>query len=73
MGGIPPGGGESEIWLGGIVFTGWGEPDEKWFWQFKPSSKLKTASCEYWTSIKIKINMTCVSEECKVKTKMEQE
>ena len=33
----------------------------------------KTAFCEYWTSIKIKINMTCVSEVYEIKTKMEQE
>ena len=34
---------------------------------------LKTAFCEYWTSIKMKINMTCVSKEYEIKTKMEQE
>ena len=30
----------------------------------------KMAFCEYWTSIKIKISMTCVSKEYKIKTKM---
>ena len=30
--------------------------EEKWFWQLEPFSKLKTAFCEYWSSIKI--NMT---------------
>ena len=36
---------------GGILLIGWQEPEEEWFWQFKPFSKLKTALCEYWTSI----------------------
>ena len=49
------------------------EPEEEWFWQFKPFSKLKTAFREYWTSIKIKINMICVSKEYEIKTKMERE
>ena len=53
-----------------------------WWWvgrleilmgQFEPFSKLKTAFCEYWTSIKIKINMTLVSKEYEIKTKIEQE
>ena len=35
--------------------------------------KLKTAFCEYWTSIKIKFNMTCLYKEYELKTKMEQE
>ena len=34
---------------------------------------LRTAFYEYWTSIKIKINITCVSKEYEIKTKMEQE
>ena len=54
-------------------FTGWREPEEEWFWQFQPFSEWKTAFCEYWTSIKTKINMTCVSKEYEIKTKMEQE
>ena len=33
-------------------------------------SVLKTAFCEYWTSSKIKISMTCVSKEYEIKTKM---
>ena len=41
-------------------------------WRFEPFSKLKTA-CEYWTSIKMKISITCVSKEYEIKTKMEQQ
>ena len=51
-------------WVGGLeILMG----------QFEPFSKLKTAFCEYWTSIKIKINMTLVSKEYEIKTKIEQE
>ena len=57
----------------GRFFTGWREPDEKRFWRFEPFSKLRTTFHECWTSIKIKINMTCVSKEYEIKTKMEQE
>ena len=46
---------------------------EEWFWPFEPFSKLKAAFCEYWTSIKIKIRMTCVYREYEIKTKMVQE
>ena len=60
---------ESKILLVGDFFTGWREPEEEWFWQFEPFSKLKTAFCEYWTSIKMKINMTCVSKIMKLKQK----
>ena len=63
---------ESEILLEGIFFTRWREPEEEWFWRFEPFSKLKTAFCEYWTSIKMKVNMTCVSKEYEIKTKQEQ-
>ena len=56
----------------GEFLTGWNEPGEKWFWQFEPFSKLKVAFRECWTSIKIKINITCVSKGYKIKTKMEQ-
>ena len=35
-------------------------------------SMLKTAFCEYWTSINIKISMTCVLKEYEIKTKMVQ-
>ena len=35
--------------------------------------KRKTAFPECWTSIKIKINMTCMSKECEIITKIEQE
>ena len=58
---------------GGAFFTWWREPEEEGFWQFELSSKLKTAFYEYWTSIKIKLNMICVSKEHEIKTKMEQE
>ena len=60
-------------WVGGNIFTGWRKPEQEWFWWFERFSKLKTAFCEYWTSIKIKTNMTCVSKEFEIKTKMEQE
>ena len=35
--------------------------------------KVKTAFCEYWTLIKIKITMIYVYEEYEIKTKMVQE
>ena len=57
----------------GDLFTRWQEPEEEWFWRFKIFSKLKTAFCEYWTIIKIKISMICVSKEYDIKTKMVQE
>ena len=41
--------------------------------RFRSFRTLVSTFCEYWTSIKIKINMTCVSKEQKIKTKMEQE
>ena len=72
MGKSLSGGLESEIG-GEDFFTGWREPEEEGFWWFEPFSKLKTALREYWTSIKITVNMTCVSTEYEVKTKMEQE
>ena len=58
---------------GGNFFTGWREPEEEWIWEFEPFSKLKAAFCEYWTSIRITINMTYVSKDYEFKTKMEQE
>ena len=69
MGKSPSGGLESEIG-GGDFFTGWREPEEERFWWFEPFSKLKTALCEYWTSIKIKITMNCLSEKYEIKVKM---
>ena len=54
----------------GEFFMGWWEPEEEWFSWFKPFSKLNSAFYEYWTSIKIKISMTCVFKEYKIKTKM---
>ena len=57
----------------GDFFTRWWESEEEWFWRFENFSKLKTAFCEYWTLIKIKISMICVSKEHEVKAKMVQE
>ena len=52
---------------GGKSFIGW--------WDLRRSDldhsnflKLKTAFCEYWISIKVKISMTCVRKECEIKT-----
>ena len=58
---------------GGIFFTKWWEPGEEWFWPFEPFAKLKIGFCEYWTSNKIEISMTCASKEYQIKTKMVQE
>ena len=41
----------------------------KWFWWFEPFSKLKAAFYEYWTLLKIKISMTCLTKEYEIKTK----
>ena len=62
-----------ENFAAGNFFTGWWKPEEESFLQFEPSSKLKTAFCEYWTSIKIKLSITCVSKEYEIKIKMVQE
>ena len=35
----------------------------------QPFSKLRTVACEYWTSTKIKISMTCVPTEYEIKIK----
>ena len=58
---------------GGIFFTRWWESEGEYFWRFENFSKLKTAFCEYWTSIKIKISMIYVLKEYEIKTKMVQE
>ena len=50
-------------WREFFFFTRWWELEEELFWRFKHFSKLKTVVCEYWTSIKIKISMTCVPTE----------
>ena len=47
--------------------------EKKWTIQYETFSKLKQALCEYWTLIKIKISMICVSKEYEIKTKMAQE
>ena len=63
----PVGWGETDIFTGGgNFFTAWRNPEDKSFWRFEPFSKLEIAFCEYWMSIKIKINMTCVSEEYEI-------
>ena len=67
------GGGGGGHLNGGNFFTVWMESEEEWFWQFEPFLKLKPVFCEYWTSIKNKINMTCVSKEYEIKTKIGQE
>ena len=41
----------------------------KWFWWFEPFSKLKAAFYEYWTLLKIRISMTCLTKEYEIKTK----
>ena len=74
MRGIPPSGVHSEILLGeSSIFLPVGEPEEEWFWPFEPFPKLKTAFCEYWTPIKIKISMTCVYKEYENKMEMVEE
>ena len=55
-------GGSRKFYWGKIFFTKWRELQEEWFWWFEPFSKLKTTFCEYWISIKMKINMTSVSK-----------
>ena len=52
-----------------IFFIAFWESDEEWFWTFEPFAKLKATFCKYWTSIKIKIAMTCVYKEYEVKVK----
>ena len=71
--GCKSGGGGIRNIAGGNFFAGWWEPGEEWFWRFEPFSKLKTVFCKYWTSIKIKISMTCVSKKYEIKTTMVQE
>ena len=68
----PQWGRENRRFYWGTFFTGSKEPEDEWFWWFEPFLKLKTAFCEYWTSIKIKINMTCLSKEYEIQA-MEQE
>ena len=58
----PPDGGNQDFFGGGGFSTRCWKPEKDWFWPFEPFSKLITAFCEYWTSIKIKIIMTCIKE-----------
>ena len=53
---------------GGISLRGAEESEEESFWRLENFLKLKTAFCEYWTSIKIKISMICVLKEYEIKT-----
>ena len=64
------GGGGAEILLGEFfyqVVRTWGGVT------LASDSKLKKACCEYWTSIKINISVTCVSKDYEIKTKVVQE
>ena len=51
----------------GRLFTDWWESEEEWFCLTEPFSEPETAFCKHWTSIKIKISMTCVYKEYEVK------
>ena len=69
---IPPVGGNQKFcW--GCYFIGWSEAEEEWFWLFEPFFELKRTFCKYWASIEIKISITCVYKEYKVKFKMVQQ
>ena len=61
---------ESETLLGRIFLPGEGNLRRS---DFGDSNLFSIAFCEYWTSIKIKINMTCASKEYDIKTEMELE
>ena len=39
----------------------------EWIWSFKPFLNLNIIFCKYWTLIKIKISLSCVCTEYKVK------
>ena len=62
---IFPSEGGSEILLGGFFYLV--KETSGVIWRFKPFSKLKTALCEYWTSIKIKINMPVCPKSMQLK------
>ena len=36
-------GGNLKFYCGGIFLTKWRKPEEEWFWQFEPFSKLKNS------------------------------
>ena len=72
MGKFCASGDEWKILLGNF-FIEWWEPEEEWFWPFKPFLKLKTTFCKYWRLIKIKISKTCVYKVYEFKIKMAQE
>ena len=69
----PPPFGGLENFTGVNFFIGCWEPEEEWFWLFKPFSKLKMTFCKYWASSKIKISMTCQYKEYEVKIEIVQE
>ena len=71
--GISPGRGWMGNFTGRRFFISWYESDQERFWPFEPFPELKATICKYWTSIKIKISMTCVCKEYEVKIKMAQE
>ena len=53
----PPSDGEiGNFGKGRGFFMGWWKSVEKWFWLFKPFSKLKTIFCKNWTLIKLKLS-----------------
>ena len=58
----------SEHCCGDFITRCW-QSEEEWFWRFENFSTLKTAFCENWTPIKIKISMICVWKENEIKTK----
>ena len=70
---VGKGWGESEILLEGGIFYWVKRTQGEVILTIRTFFKLKTAFCEYWASIKIKINMTCLYKEYEIKTKMEQE
>ena len=49
-----------KLYLGEFVLAGEGNLRRGWFRQSELFSKLKTGFCEYWTPIKIKINILTV-------------
>ena len=51
----------------GWFFIEWWKSDKGCCWPLEPFSKLKTTFCTYWTSIKIKVSMTCEYKEYEVK------
>ena len=61
-----------ERFAGGEFFY-WVVGSDKWFCQIESFSKLQTTFYIYWTSIKVKISMTCKYKVYEVKIKIVQE